>query len=165
MPSTQLLSALTARCLPRGCCQRLSHDALCVAHCLPSAVHAGGGPRLHAAYAKSDVCGITSAGARPPLAPCARQELVLRAHVAPQTLTAAAQVFGETDISHAACVCVHKKELYASVKKLRAMGGSGVLVSPMVYIFDEEPKRWHTLLNELGISEDPMKSGGAAAAV
>jgi ATP phosphoribosyltransferase len=68
------------------------------------------------------------------------------------------QVYGAADIAHAACICVHKKHLYQSVKKLRAMGGSGVLVSPMVYIFDEEPKRWHTLLSELGINDDPMKS-------
>jgi hypothetical protein len=68
------------------------------------------------------------------------------------------QMFGKSDIAHAACVCVPKKTLYETVKKLRAMGGSGVLVSPMTYIFDEEPKRWHQLLAELGLQEDPMKA-------
>lgn len=37
------------------------------------------------------------------------------------------------------------------------MGGSGVLVSPMTYIFDEEPPRWGRLLAELGLDRDPMK--------
>jgi ATP phosphoribosyltransferase len=67
------------------------------------------------------------------------------------------QVFGESDIAYAASICVHKKKLYDSVKQLRALGGSGVLVSPMTYIFDEEPRRWHSLLNVLGIASDPMK--------
>jgi hypothetical protein len=31
------------------------------------------------------------------------------------------------------------------------IGGSGVLVSPLVYIFDEEPPRWRRLLKELGL--------------
>ena len=68
------------------------------------------------------------------------------------------QVYGDGDIAHAACICVHKKDLYNSVKKLRQLGGSGVLVSPMTYIFNEEPERWHVLLSELGLEEDPMKS-------
>ena len=29
------------------------------------------------------------------------------------------------------------------------IGGSGVLVQPMTYIFDEEPERWSRLLKEL----------------
>ena len=67
------------------------------------------------------------------------------------------QVYGETDIAYAACVCVSKKQLYSAVKKLRRLGGSGVLVSPMTYIFDEEPKRWGQLLANLGVEQDPMK--------
>ena len=30
------------------------------------------------------------------------------------------------------------------------VGGSGVLVSPVTYIFDEEPPRWRALLKSLG---------------
>ena len=30
-------------------------------------------------------------------------------------------------------------------------GGSGVLVQPMTYIFDEEPARWRQLLDTLGL--------------
>ena len=51
----------------------------------------------------------------------------------------------------AAVICVPKKELYDAVKKLRKMGGSGVLVQPMTYIFDEEPARWRKLTADLGI--------------
>lgn len=47
---------------------------------------------------------------------------------------------------YAAVICVLKKELYASVKALRTVGGSGVLVQPMTYIFDEEPMRWKRVL-------------------
>ena len=32
------------------------------------------------------------------------------------------------------------------------MGGSGVLVQPMTYIFDEESSRWKKLLETLGIA-------------
>ncbi|WPT12465.1 ATP phosphoribosyltransferase 2 [Picochlorum sp. SENEW3] len=52
----------------------------------------------------------------------------------------------------AAIVCVPKKELYPAVKSLRKLGGSGVLVQPMTYIFDDEPPRWLALTNNLGIS-------------
>eukprot|EP00850_Spirogloea_muscicola_P003256 SM000013S26425 [mRNA] locus=s13:316029:319630:+ [translate_table: standard] len=46
-------------------------------------------------------------------------------------------------------VCVPKKQLYAAVRELRAAGGSGVLVSPLTYIFDEETPRWRGLLDTL----------------
>lgn len=46
-------------------------------------------------------------------------------------------------------ICVPKKQLYDSVRQLRAIGGSGVLVSPLTYIFDEEPPRWRNLLDQL----------------
>lgn len=32
------------------------------------------------------------------------------------------------------------------------VGGSGVLVQPMTYIFDAEPPRWRALLQELGLT-------------
>lgn len=52
---------------------------------------------------------------------------------------------------YAAIVCVPKKQLYPAVKSLRKLGGSGVLVQPMTYIFDEEPPRWKALLETLGL--------------
>ncbi|XP_068323564.1 ATP phosphoribosyltransferase 1, chloroplastic-like [Pyrus communis] len=52
---------------------------------------------------------------------------------------------------YAIVICVPKKALYNSVQQLRAVGGSGVLVSPLTYIFDEETPRWHELLTKLGL--------------
>lgn len=52
---------------------------------------------------------------------------------------------------YAAVICVPKKQLYPAVKSLRKLGGSGVLVQPMTYIFDEEPARWRNLLKTLGL--------------
>ncbi|KAI4375531.1 hypothetical protein MLD38_013389 [Melastoma candidum] len=59
---------------------------------------------------------------------------------------------GEAAIDYYAInVCVPKKALYKSVQQLRAIGGSGVLVSPLTYIFDEETPRWRQLLLKLGL--------------
>ncbi|KAF8376988.1 hypothetical protein HHK36_030360 [Tetracentron sinense] len=52
---------------------------------------------------------------------------------------------------YAIVICVPKKALYKSVQQLRAIGGSGVLVSPLTYIFDEETPRWGDLLAKLGL--------------
>jgi hypothetical protein len=38
------------------------------------------------------------------------------------------------------------------------LGGSGVLVQPMTYIFDEEPARWRQLLDKLGLEEGPPRA-------
>nr|XP_023894602.1 ATP phosphoribosyltransferase 2, chloroplastic-like [Quercus suber]POE58322.1 atp phosphoribosyltransferase 2, chloroplastic [Quercus suber] len=48
-------------------------------------------------------------------------------------------------------ICVPKMALYKSVQQLRAVGGSGVLVSPLTFIFDEETPRWRELLRKLGL--------------
>jgi ATP phosphoribosyltransferase len=72
----------------------------------------------------------------------------------------------------AAVICVPKKRLYASVKALQRLGGSGVLVTPMTYIFDEEPARWGRLIAQLGLTEEraaelaavPPKAAADAAA-
>ncbi|KAH6802445.1 ATP phosphoribosyl transferase 2 [Perilla frutescens var. frutescens] len=48
-------------------------------------------------------------------------------------------------------ICVPKKALYKSVQQLRMIGGSGVLISPLTYIFDEETPRWRQLLSNLGL--------------
>ncbi|KAK9826505.1 hypothetical protein WJX81_007753 [Elliptochloris bilobata] len=61
-----------------------------------------------------------------------------------------------------ATICVPKARLYASVKELRLVGGSGVLVLPMTYIFDEEPMRWRRLLEELGIPDYMPSSNGVS---
>lgn len=65
---------------------------------------------------------------------------------------------------YACVICVAKKNLYPSVKALQKIGGSGVLVQPMTYIFDEEPLRWQRLLAQLGIDEAAAGNDPAAAA-
>eukprot|EP00239_Pterosperma_sp_CCMP1384_P002244 CAMPEP_0197844708 /NCGR_PEP_ID=MMETSP1438-20131217/1691_1 /TAXON_ID=1461541 /ORGANISM="Pterosperma sp., Strain CCMP1384" /LENGTH=436 /DNA_ID=CAMNT_0043455647 /DNA_START=26 /DNA_END=1336 /DNA_ORIENTATION=- len=54
---------------------------------------------------------------------------------------------------YAITICVQKKQLYDKVKALRRLGGSGVMVSPLSYVFDEEPERWTTLLETLNIDD------------
>lgn len=46
-------------------------------------------------------------------------------------------------------ICVPKKQIYSAVKEIRKIGGSGVVVNPITYIFDEEPARWRSLLDSL----------------
>lgn len=50
-------------------------------------------------------------------------------------------------------VVVPKARLYDAVQELRAAGGSNVLVTPLTYIFDEEPPRWRQLMDALHISQ------------
>ena len=52
---------------------------------------------------------------------------------------------------YAASISVNKEQLYPAVKALRKAGGSGVLVSTMTYIFNEETERWLNLLQKLEI--------------
>lgn len=52
---------------------------------------------------------------------------------------------------YAIVICIPKKALYKSIQQLRAIGGSGVLISPLTYIFDEETPRWRELLSKLGL--------------
>ncbi|XP_057977948.1 ATP phosphoribosyltransferase 2, chloroplastic-like isoform X2 [Malania oleifera] len=52
---------------------------------------------------------------------------------------------------YAMVICIPKKALYKSVQQLRAIGGSGVLISPLTYIFDEETPRWRELLMKLSL--------------
>jgi ATP phosphoribosyltransferase len=43
------------------------------------------------------------------------------------------------------------------------IGGSGVLVQPMTYIFDEEPERWLKVLAALDLdASDPLVAGSEA---
>ncbi len=51
---------------------------------------------------------------------------------------------------HAVTIVVHKDRLIPAVKALRAVGGSGVIVSPVTYIFEEEPERARRLNEDLG---------------
>lgn len=46
-------------------------------------------------------------------------------------------------------IVVHRDELFASINELRAIGGSGVVVAPVTYIFEEEPPRYKAMLEAL----------------
>jgi ATP phosphoribosyltransferase len=47
-------------------------------------------------------------------------------------------------------IIVHRDELFAAISELRAIGGSGVVVAPVTYIFEEEPPRYKAMLKALG---------------
>jgi ATP phosphoribosyltransferase len=46
-------------------------------------------------------------------------------------------------------IIVHRDELFAAITELRAIGGSGVVVTPVTYIFEEEPPRYKRMLEAL----------------
>lgn len=46
-------------------------------------------------------------------------------------------------------IVVHRDELFAAINELRAIGGSGVVVAPVTYIFEEEPPRYKAMLDAL----------------
>jgi ATP phosphoribosyltransferase len=50
-------------------------------------------------------------------------------------------------------IVVTKSALYQTIKQVREIGGSGVLVLPITYIFEEEPPRWKQLLSKLNVTE------------
>lgn len=52
---------------------------------------------------------------------------------------------------YAISLVVHKSGLQAAIEQLRAIGGSGVVVLPALFIFDEEPERWKQLQTQLEI--------------
>ncbi|MDX9991651.1 MAG: ATP phosphoribosyltransferase [Anaerolineales bacterium] len=46
-------------------------------------------------------------------------------------------------------IVVHREQLSAAINELRAIGGSGVVVAPVTYIFEEEPPRYKAMLEAL----------------
>ncbi|MEJ5223907.1 MAG: ATP phosphoribosyltransferase [Anaerolineales bacterium] len=46
-------------------------------------------------------------------------------------------------------IVVHRDQLFAAINELRAIGGSGVVVAPVIYIFEEEPPRYKAMLQAL----------------
>jgi ATP phosphoribosyltransferase len=48
-------------------------------------------------------------------------------------------------------IIVEKRELYKTISELRAIGGSGVVVLPISYIFDEEPPRYTAMIRALEV--------------
>lgn len=52
---------------------------------------------------------------------------------------------------YAVNIIVPRNELVKTIGELRAIGGSGVVVMPVNYIFDEEPPRYAAMLKALGM--------------
>jgi ATP phosphoribosyltransferase len=52
---------------------------------------------------------------------------------------------------YAVNIVVRKERLFEAVGELRAIGGSGVVVVPCAYIFEEEPERYRAMVEQLGI--------------
>ncbi|HLF02877.1 MAG TPA: ATP phosphoribosyltransferase [Anaerolineales bacterium] len=50
---------------------------------------------------------------------------------------------------HAVNIIVRKDRITQAVQQLRAIGGSGVIVSPVTYIFEEEPERYRAMLEAM----------------
>ncbi len=53
---------------------------------------------------------------------------------------------------YAVNIIIPRNKLVKTINELRAIGGSGVVVMPVSYIFDEEPPRYAAMLNALGMS-------------
>jgi ATP phosphoribosyltransferase len=50
---------------------------------------------------------------------------------------------------YAAHLVVQKDQLGQAIAELRSIGGSGVVVAPVTYIFEEEPEEYRAMLEAL----------------
>jgi len=50
---------------------------------------------------------------------------------------------------YAVHIVVYRKQLFQAVAELRAIGGSGVVVTPVTYIFEEEPARYRAMMQAI----------------
>jgi ATP phosphoribosyltransferase len=51
---------------------------------------------------------------------------------------------------YAVNIIVRRSQIFQAISELREIGGSGVVVMPLTYIFDEEPPRYMAMLKALG---------------
>jgi ATP phosphoribosyltransferase len=51
-------------------------------------------------------------------------------------------------------IIVRKAEIFEAVGEIRRIGGSGVIVTPCTYIFEEEPQRYQAMLAALEVEAD-----------
>jgi len=68
---------------------------------------------------------------------------------------------------YAAHIIVHRDDLIQAIAELRAIGGSGVVVTPVTYIFEEEPARYRAMMEALqgdaGTEEEGRSDPGRQA--
>ncbi len=57
-------------------------------------------------------------------------------------------------------IVARKDRLTATVNALRDIGGSGVIVTPVTYIFEEEPARYRAMLDALQLPDEPGRRSG-----
>jgi len=50
---------------------------------------------------------------------------------------------------HSVSIVVGRSHLPQAITELRSVGGSGIIVSPVTYIFEEEPPRYNAMLAAL----------------
>jgi ATP phosphoribosyltransferase len=56
---------------------------------------------------------------------------------------------GAAESWYAINIIVRQEHLFPAIAELRAIGGSGVIVAPCTYIFEEEPARYRAMLAAL----------------
>jgi ATP phosphoribosyltransferase len=54
-----------------------------------------------------------------------------------------------TSTWYSVTVVVRRDQLPQAITELRSIGGSGIIVSPVTYIFEEEPPRYKAMLEAL----------------
>ncbi len=57
-------------------------------------------------------------------------------------------------------IVVRRDALFEAVAELRSIGGSGVVVTPVAYIFEEEPDRCRAMMESLSPSAGRLPNGG-----
>ncbi|KAJ8907082.1 hypothetical protein NDN08_003564 [Rhodosorus marinus] len=55
---------------------------------------------------------------------------------------------------YAVGLIIPKERMYNAVEQLRRIGGSGVCVLPVTYVFEKSSDRWKSFISELGIRDD-----------
>lgn len=67
---------------------------------------------------------------------------------------------------YAISIVLPKEKLYSAVRQLRRVGGSGVTVLPVKFVFPGECVRWKELIRDLGVEQDEYaREGKEKAAV
>jgi ATP phosphoribosyltransferase len=61
---------------------------------------------------------------------------------------------------HAIHIVVRRDELFQAITELRAIGGSGVVVTPVAYIFEEEPTRYRAMMDAIQGNEVSSQQAG-----
>ncbi len=60
-------------------------------------------------------------------------------------------------------IVVRRDQLTQAIAELRSIGGSGIIVTPVTYIFEEEPPRYKAMLQALGLMKTAQEAGRTPA--